>query len=67
MKFKSLEEASQLSSRAQMLEETLKWIREQDVAKEEKPYKIWERLRLQYGLSRHQASELTLKVLDKME
>ena len=51
---------------AQMLEETLKWIREQDVAKEEL-YKIWERLRLQYGLSRYQASELTLKVLAKME
>ena len=55
-----------MSTRAQMLEETLKWIREQDVAKEEL-YKIWERLRLQYGLSRYQASKLTLKVLDKME
>jgi len=55
-----------LPARAQMLEETLKWIREQDVAKGEL-YKIWGRLRVQYGLSRYQASKLTLKVLDKME
>ncbi|MBU0847313.1 hypothetical protein KKH23_09045 [Patescibacteria group bacterium] len=51
----------------EMLEDTLNWIREQDIAKEDKPYKIWDRVRLKYGLSRYQASELTLKVLKKMK
>ena len=50
------------------LEEMLKWVKEHDVATDEdRLLKIWSRAKLRYGLTRYQATELTLKVLDRMK
>lgn len=51
-----------------MLEETLTWIREQGIATDkDRLSKIYDRVRSQHGLTRYEASELVLKVLDRME
>lgn len=51
-----------------MLEEMLEWIREQGIATDQNRLrKIWSRAKLNYGLTRYQATELTLKVLDRMK
>jgi len=49
-----------------MLKEMLEWVKEHDVD-EDKLLKIWSRAKLRYGLTRYQATELTLKVLDRMK
>jgi len=46
------------------LEETLEWARKQGTTD---MYEIYERVRSHYGLSRFEAGELTLKVLDKIK
>lgn len=49
-----------------MVEETLAWAREKGIDAHEHT-KIWEHMRTRYALTRYQASQLTLKVLDRME
>ena len=49
-----------------MLEEMLEWVKEHDVDKD-RLLKIWSRAKLHYGLTRYQATELTLKVLERMK